>query len=412
MNVLLGVTGGIAAYKSAYVVSMLKKAGHDVDVVMTEGATKFVSPITFETLSNNAVSTDTFSRERPFEVEHIALAKKADIAVLAPASANTIAKLAVGIADNMLTTTFLALKCPVVIAPAMNTAMYENVATQANLKTLRERGFYIMEPASGLLACGDEGGGRMREPDEIASYIKCILAGEDYDRSKQDFEGKKVLVTAGPTREAIDPVRYITNRSSGKMGYAIAEAAKKRGADVVLISGPVEIPAPEDTFIVGVESAGDMLGAVMAYEKNVDIIVMCAAIADYTPKIVHDVKQKKTEELTIELEKTVDILSELGKKKHSYLAGFAAETHELEKYAMEKLERKNADMIVANDVSGSETGFYSSMNAVSIYKRNGDVRHIEKSDKSFIANEILNEIASDLGFVWKPDDDIGQDAEV
>lgn len=390
MNVLLGVTGGIAAYKCAALTSALKKKGETVDVVMTEAAAQFISPLTMETLSNNAVATDTFSREKPYEVEHIALAKKADVAILAPASANTIAKLACGIADNMLTTTFLALTCPVIIAPAMNTAMYQNMATQVNLQILRDRGMHILPPGSGQLACGDEGEGRMREPSEIVKFLYTVM------EQKQDFSGKKVLVTAGPTREMIDPVRYLTNRSSGRMGYAIAEAAKARGAEVTLVSGPVSISPPGGVKLVDATSAAQMYDAVMAEKDGADIIVMCAAVADYTPKAVSDVKMKKTEELHIELVKTKDILAEVGKNKKSYLVGFAAETHGLEEYAREKLERKNLDMIVANDVSNGEIGFDSAHNAVSIYKRGGQARHVAKDTKQGIAAVVLDEIAVDL----------------
>ncbi|MGI6154195.1 MAG: bifunctional phosphopantothenoylcysteine decarboxylase/phosphopantothenate--cysteine ligase CoaBC [Christensenellaceae bacterium] len=391
MNVLLGVTGGIAAYKSASLVSLLVKQGYNVDVVMTDAATKFVAPLTFETLSKNAVTTDTFSREKPFEVEHIALAKKANIAVIAPASANTIAKLACGIADNMLLTTFLALTCPVVVAPAMNTAMYENKATQVNLQILRDRGFYVMKPAVGELACGDSGAGRMNEPEEIAAYINEIV------NKKMDFAGKRILISAGPTREKIDPVRYISNSSSGKMGYALAAVAKERGADVTLVSGPVSLAPHSGVHTVLVESAQQMYDAVMEQRQGKDVIVMCAAVSDYTPKKTYDVKLKKKEELVIEFTKTKDILAELGAQKSDIgnpcLVGFAAETNDVAEYAKAKLKTKNADMIVANDVSDEEIGFHSDDNAVSIYKKDGSVRHVEKDNKLGIAAAILDEIS-------------------
>ncbi len=389
-NVLLGVTGGIAAYKSANLTSMLKKAGADVDVIMTDAAVRFVTPLTFETLSNNAVVTDLFSREKPWEVEHVALAKKADLAIVAPASANTIAKLACGIADNMLTTTLLACKCPIVVAPAMNTAMYENIATQVNLQILRDRGFVIIPPAEGMLACGDTGAGRMREPQEILEAVQAELAKE------KDLSGKKVLITAGPTCEAIDPVRYLTNRSSGKMGYALAHSAAERGAAVSLVSGPVAIAPPDGVQVYAVRSAQEMYDEVMRRKEDADIIIMCAAVADYAPVCCQGQKMKKQETMTIELKKTKDILSELGKDKRSYLAGFAAETQNLEGYAKEKLQRKNLDLIIANDVSGADTGFDSEYNAVSIYKKDGTELHLKRDSKRKIADRIVTEIAADI----------------
>lgn len=390
-NVLLGVTGGIAAYKSAYVASGLKKAGAAVDVIMTEAATKFVTPLTFETLSAAPVTTDMFSREKPWEVEHIALAQKANIAVIAPATANTIAKLACGIADNMLTTTILACTCPVVIVPAMNTAMYENIATQVNLQILKDRGFIIMSPADGLLACGTSGAGRMREPQEIIDFLQEVPF-----KKGTSLAGKKVLITAGPTREAIDPVRYITNRSSGKMGYALAASALKEGAEVMLVSGPVNIAAPQQASLYPVESAHQMYEQVMKLKENADIIIMCAAVADYCPKLCEEHKMKKQDTLCLELVKTHDILSEVGKDKKAYLVGFAAETQNIEQYAREKLERKNLDMIVANDVSGTETGFDSDYNAVSVYRRDGSTVHVPKGHKNDIAASVIQEIVKSI----------------
>lgn len=390
MNVLLGITGGIAAYKSAALVSGLRKKGMEVDVVMTEAATQFISPLTFETLSRNAVATDTFSREKPYEVEHISLAKKADVAVLAPASANTIAKLASGIADNMLLTTFLALRCPIIVVPAMNTAMYENIATQVNLQILRDRGVFVLPPESGELACGDMGAGRMPEPHEIIAYLQKVM------QQKEDLLGKKVLITAGPTREMIDPVRYLTNRSSGKMGYALAEAAKERGAEVVLVSGPVNLKPPAGVLVENVVSAKEMYDKVMEQRRDVDVAILCAAVADYTPKIVEEFKMKKKEQLSIELVKTQDILAELGRTKDMFLVGFAAETHDLEQYAKQKLQNKNLDMIVANDVSDCQAGFDASCNEVSIYKRQGKERHVALDTKQNIAHAILDEICSEL----------------
>lgn len=385
-NVLLGVTGGIAAYKSAILTSLLKKAGAGVDVIMTEAAARFVAPLTFETLSGNAVVTDLFSREKPWEVEHIALAKKADIAIVAPATANTVAKLACGIADNMLTTTLLACKCPVVVAPAMNTAMYENIATQVNFQILKDRGFIVLPTGEGELACGDRGAGRMIEPQDILRLTEAALDKRD------DLEGKRLLITAGPTREAIDPVRYLTNRSSGKMGYALAESAARRGAEVELVSGPVTIPPPENVTTHAVESAAEMYEAVRLLKGSADVIIMCAAVADYAPVCCAEHKMKKQDTLTLELKKTKDILAELGAEKKAYLVGFAAETQNLEEYAKNKLESKNLDMIVANDVSGKETGFDSEYNAVSIYTSGGGAVHLEKDTKRNLADSILTEI--------------------
>ncbi len=390
MNVLLGVTGGIAAYKSAYLVSLLKKSNMAVDVLMTPAATEFVAPLTFETLSAAPVTVEMFRRDRPFEVEHIALAKKADIAILAPASANTVAKLACGIADNMLTTVFLALTCPVIIAPAMNTAMFENAATQVNLQILRDRGYYVMPPGVGELACGDTGAGRMREPEEILSFLREVA------EVKSNLADKKVLITAGPTCEAIDPVRFISNRSSGKMGYALARQALGMGAEVTLLSGPVALEPPRGAEAVRVISAQQMYDEAMRLKKSADIVIACAAVSDYAPVGVSDHKMKKQETLTIELEKTKDILAELGRKKSYYLVGFAAETRDVEQYAHEKLKKKNLDMIVANDVSGSETGFESDCNEVLILKKDAETILVEKDTKDAIAKRILLEIAADL----------------
>lgn len=389
-NVLLGVTGGIAAYKAANLVSMLKKEGADVDVVMTEAATRFVAPLTFETLSKNAVATDLFSREKPWEVEHIALAQKADIAIVAPATANTIAKLACGIADNMLTTTLLACTCPIFIAPAMNTAMFENIATRVNLQILEDRGYIVLPAAEGELACGQTGTGRMLEPADILSAVEEAL------KKKGDFSGRKFLITAGPTREAIDPVRYLTNRSSGRMGYALAAAAVARGAEVLLISGPVALERPRGVEVYPVQSAEEMYQSVMSLKDKADIIIMCAAVADYTPVTCAEHKMKKQERLRIDLTRTKDILAELGKDKQAFLAGFAAETQNLEGYAKDKLSRKNLDMIIANDVSGPETGFDSEYNAVSIYTEKGAAVHLEKDTKRNLADRILTEIAKNI----------------
>jgi phosphopantothenoylcysteine decarboxylase/phosphopantothenate--cysteine ligase len=391
MNILLGVTGGIAAYKSADLASRLVKKGHSVDVVMTEAAARFVAPLTFETLTKNKVCVDMFDKKSVWEVEHIALAKKADIAVLAPATANTVAKLAAGIADNMLTTVFLALECPVVIAPAMNTGMLDNMATLVNMQILRDRGIHLLGTGEGRLACGDVGAGRMAEPAEIVRYIEALL------KNGSALKGRRVLVTAGPTREAIDPVRYITNRSSGRMGYALAGEAKNMGADVTLVTGPTGIAVPYGVRAVRVENAQDMYSAVMENRAGQDIIIACAAVADYKPKKYASHKLKKQELLVLELVKTKDILAELGKDKSCYLVGFAAETDDLEKYAEDKLKRKNLDMIVANDVSSKDTGFDSEFNAVTIIKRDGTKKVADRATKRSIASVILREAAEDLG---------------
>lgn len=361
-----------------------------MDVVMTEAAEHFVAPLTFETLSQNAVVTDLFSREKPWEVEHIALAKKADLAIVAPASANTIAKLACGIADNMLTTTLLACKCPIVIAPAMNTTMYENIATQVNLQILKDRGYIVLPTGEGELACGDMGAGRMIEPQDILRLIEVAL------KKKDDLNEKTVLITAGPTREAIDPVRYLTNRSSGRMGYALAQSAAMYGAKVQLVSGPVALTPPDGVTVHSVESAADMYEAVRLLKNSADIVIMCAAVADYAPVCCAEQKMKKQEALCIELKKTRDILAELGENKRAYLVGFAAETQNLEGYAKEKLKRKNLDMIVANDVSGTQTGFDSPYNAVSIYTSDGAAIHLEKDTKQHLADRILAEIVKHI----------------
>ncbi|MEG2541845.1 MAG: bifunctional phosphopantothenoylcysteine decarboxylase/phosphopantothenate--cysteine ligase CoaBC [Christensenellaceae bacterium] len=394
INVLLGVTGGIAAYKSAYLTSTLKKLGANVDVIMTNNALNFVTPITFETLSGNPVVTDTFSREKPWEVEHIALAKKADVVIVAPATANTLAKMACGIADNMLTTTLLACKCPIFVAPAMNSAMYENMATLVNLQILKDRGINIIDAKEGLLACGDSGAGRMAEPQEIIEVIE--QSWQTQQPFGQDLKDKKILITAGPTRESIDPVRYLTNRSSGKMGYALADAAVKRGAQVTLVSGPVHVKPQEKMYLKNVQCAQDMYDSVMEHEGEMDIIIMCAAVADYAPSKYAEQKIKKQQQMSLELQKTKDILSELGSKKHGYLVGFAAETENLKEYAEQKLMKKNLDMIIANDVSSQGIGFDSEYNAVSIHKRSGELIQIDKDTKTNIANRILTEIMQDI----------------
>lgn len=385
-NILLGVTGGIAAYKAAAVASAFRKEGANVQVVMTKNALEFITPLTFETLTNNPVITDTFRHESAWDVAHVSLAKKTDLAVIAPATANIIAKMAAGLADDMLSTTYLALRCPVFVAPAMNTAMFENRVVQQNIEKIKLQGCHIIEPGMGFLACGDTGTGRMAEPEQIIETIKNFLA------QKQDFKGIPMMITAGPTVEPIDPVRYLSNRSSGKMGYALAKAARDRGADVTLISGPISLKPPEGVNVMKVQSAGDMYDAVMQSKNTAKIIIKCAAVADYTPVTVSVNKIKKENEMTLRLEATKDILRELGANKSYYLVGFAAETQNVIGYAKKKLAEKNLDMIVANDVSGEETGFNSDKNKVVIITKSGKELHLDSDFKEIIANRILDEI--------------------
>ena len=386
-NVLLGVSGGIACYKACEVVSRLKKLNAGVDVVMTKHATEFVAPLTFETLSNRPVVSDMFSREREWEVEHIALAKKADLCIIAPATANIISKLAEGIADDMLTTTYLALKCPVIIAPAMNTNMYENPVIKANLEKLRKSGVIVVDSAEGRLACGDVGKGKMAEPLDIVAKAVEVLC------PKRDYAGKRVLVTAGATRENIDGVRFITNRSSGKMGIEIAKAAVKRGAEVVLVKGLVQVGVPSYiSKVVAVESTEQMYEAVMANYKNCDVIIKAAAPSDYRPK--KKITDKlKGEEITLELVKNPDIAKAVGKEKgERKLVVFCAETRELMESAMKKLADKNADMVVANDVTMQGAGFDSDTNIVTIAKKDGFLKSYPVMPKSQVADVILDEI--------------------
>ena len=386
-NVLLGVSGGIACYKACEVVSRLKKLNAGVDVVMTKHATEFVAPLTFETLSNRPVVSDMFSREREWEVEHIALAKKADLCIIAPATANVISKLAEGIADDMLTTTYLALKCPVIIAPAMNTNMYENPVIKANLDKLRKSGVIVIDSAEGRLACGDVGKGKMAEPIDIVAKAVEVLC------PKRDYAGKRVLVTAGATRENIDGVRFITNRSSGKMGIEIAKAALKRGAEVVLVKGLVQVSVPSYiSKVVAVESTEQMYEAVMANYKDCDVIIKAAAPSDYRPK--KKITDKlKGEEITLELVKNPDIAKAVGKEKgERKLVVFCAETRELMESAMKKLADKNADMVVANDVTMQGAGFDSDTNIVTIAKKDGFLKSYPVMPKSQVADVILDEI--------------------
>lgn len=385
-NVLLGVSGGIACYKSCDIVSRLKKLGAGVDVVMTSHATEFVSPLTFETLSARRVVVDMFDTDRQWEVEHISLAKKADICVIAPATANVIAKLADGIADDMLTTTCLALKCPIIIAPAMNTNMYDSPTVRDNLKKLRRRGVIIVDPVEGRLACGDSGKGKMAEPADIVNEVIYRLL------PKRDYEGKKVLVTAGATRENIDGVRFITNRSSGKMGIEIAKEVVKRGGEVVLVKGLVQVEVPKYiTKVISVESTAQMYDAVMANYSDCDMIIKAAAPSDYRPAA--EIRQKlKGDEITLHLVKNPDIAKAVGQvKEHRKLIIFSAETQNLFTYAKDKLADKNADMVVANDVTEKGAGFDVDTNVVTLIKRNGMRKCYPVLSKSKVAGIILDE---------------------
>lgn len=385
-RVVLGVTGGIAAYKACDLVSRLRRRGAEVRVVLTEHACQFVQPLSFETLSGNPAYTDAFDRK--YEIGHVSLAKWADLFIIAPATANCMAKLAWGIADDLLSTTYLAMTAPVLIAPAMNCAMWRNEATQANLGMLKSRGVHVVGPESGHLACGDADIGRMSEPEAIAEAAEAIL------NPLRDLEGRSVLVTAGPTVERIDPVRYITNRSTGKMGYAIAEAAAARGARVTLISGPVRLEAPEGVERVSVESSAELCAAVLERGAAADVVIQAAAPADFRPREVARQKIKKTgENMTLELEATTDIAAELGRRKREgqILVAFAAETNDVLENARRKLERKNADLIVANDVSRSDAGFGADTNVVTLISR-ADARALEKMPKRDVADAILDRV--------------------
>ena len=387
-TVLLGVTGGIASYKSASLASLLVKAGAQVHVLMTENAKNFINPITFETLTGHKCVTDTFDRNFEFNVEHVALAKKADLVMIAPATANVIAKLAHGIADDMLTTTVLACRCPKIIAPAMNTAMYENQITQDNMDLLRKYGMEVITPACGHLACGDTGAGKMPEPETLIQYIYRELA------HKKDMKGLKVLVTAGPTQESIDPVRYITNHSSGKMGYCIARACMLRGADVTLVSGRTALTPPMFVDVVPVISAKDMYESVTSRSNDMNIIIKVAAVADYRPASVADEKMKKADaELSIALERTDDILKYLGEHKTSgqFLCGFSMETQNMLENSKKKLVKKNLDMIVANNLKVKGAGFETDTNIVTMITPDS-VCELELMSKEDVAFRLTDKI--------------------
>nr|WP_145403994.1 bifunctional phosphopantothenoylcysteine decarboxylase/phosphopantothenate--cysteine ligase CoaBC [Paenibacillus xylanexedens] len=405
-RIVLGVTGGIAAYKAAALCSKLVQKGADVHVIMTASATQFISELTLQTLTRNPVYTDTFDEREPAVVSHIHLADLADLVLVAPATANVIAKMAHGMADDMLTTTLLATTAPVMIAPAMNVHMYDHPAVKQNMNLLVERGALMIEPGEGLLACGYVGKGRLEEPETIVDVVERFFAQRNVPSMRRPeqalsevqtqgrdllLKGKKVVVTAGGTVERIDPVRYITNDSSGKMGFAIAAAARDLGADVKLVMGNTQTQPPEQVEVIPVQSAQDMYEAVSEEWQDADIVIKAAAVADYRPKEVYTEKIKKTgDTLSLELVKNIDILETLGKRKtHQYLIGFAAETQSLEMYAREKLERKNCDLIVANDVTRSGAGFGTDTNAVHIYDRDGLVEELELMSKQDVAHRLL-----------------------
>lgn len=384
-TIVLGVTGGIAVYKAAALTSRLAQSGAEVHVIMTESAAKFVTPLTFQTLSRQPVHKDTFAERDASVVAHIDLADRADLFVVAPATANIIAKMACGLADDMLSTTLLATTAPILVAPAMNVHMYEHPAVQANMQTLRERGVHFIEPGVGQLACGYVGRGRLAEPEEIYAEIVRLMMPD------RTLAGRKVLVTAGGTLERIDPVRYITNDSSGKMGYAAAQAAQEMGAEVTLISANVSLPVPRGVELVPVVSTRDMYEAVMKRLDAQDLIIKTAAVADYRPAVQSAQKIKKSEEqMTLVLEKTEDILAEIGRrKKGQFIIGFAAETEHLEEHAMKKVRSKGCDLIAANDVSQQGIGFGADHNELHIFDQNGLVKKIPRSSKLEAARELL-----------------------
>lgn len=387
-TVLLGVTGSIAAYKMANVASALVKKGADVHVIMTKNATNFINPITFETLTNHKCLVDTFDRNFEFNVEHVSIAKAADVALIAPATANVIGKIACGIADDMLTTTIMACTCPILVSPAMNTNMYNNKIFRDNMSRLEEYGYRIIEPDTGRLACGDVGAGKLPSEDILIEAIEKVLA------PVQDLAGKKVLVTAGPTVEPIDPVRYITNHSSGKMGYAIANAAARRGADVTLVSGPVRVKADATVNVVNIISAADMFNAVKERMDEQDIIIKAAAVADYTPVDTADHKLKKSDDdMSIRLKRTEDILKYIGEHKGNgqIVCGFSMETENLIENSKTKLAKKNADMIVANNLNVEGAGFGVDTNVVTLITKD-NVKELEKMTKEQVAEAILDHI--------------------
>lgn len=388
-TVVIGVSGGIAVYKTLDVVSRLRKLGVNVNVIMTKSATEFVTPLSFQSLSQNYVVCDMFEDPKTWDVEHISLAKRADVFLIAPATANVIGKIANGIADDMLTTTVMATKAKVLIAPAMNTNMYENPILQRNINTLKELGYNFVEPESGRLACGDTGKGKLASPETIVDEVVKLLSKE------QDLKGKSIIVTAGPTVESIDPMRYITNRSTGKMGYSIAKEAIERGADVTLITGPTNLTPPQNLKkLVKIESAKDMYEAVLANLDENDVVIKSAAVADYKPKNYSNKKIKKSDDdLVIELDRNKDIAQEIGKiKNNKILVGFAAETNDLIENASLKIKKKNLDFIVANDLTKEGAGFGVDTNIVKIIDKEGNITEYPKMKKEEVANIILDKI--------------------
>ena len=388
-EIVLGVTGGIAAYKSAEIVSRLRHLGARVHVIMTRNATEFVSPLTFQTLSANPVVTDIFAAPEYWNVEHVALARLAEVFVIAPATANILAKMACGIADDMLSTTVLATKAPILAAPAMNTGMWTAAATQANISMLRERGVQFIGPDSGILACGDEGAGRMSEPEDIVAEIDRIL------KAPRDMSGLKVLITAGATRERLDPVRFLTNDSSGKMGFALAEAARDRGAEVTVVCGSVSVPVPHNTEIIRIESAENLLETMSEKAPLQDIIIQAAAVADYRPlcKADQKIKKKKGQEMILTLVENPDVAREVGKMKKpgQTLVGFAAETNRVQENAKEKLDKKNLDLIVANDVTMAGAGFNTDTNIATLISKKG-ISEYPLMSKRKLADIILDTV--------------------
>ena len=387
-TVVLGVSGSIAAYKAANLASLLKKQHADVHVIMTENALQFITPVTFETLTGNKCLTDTFDRNFQFHVEHVELAKRADLLVVAPASANVMARLAHGMADDMLTTTALACRCPKLIAPAMNTRMYENPVTQDNMELLKKYGWQVIEPEVGHLACGDTGKGKFPEERLIVEHILNEIA------HKKDMEGMHVLVTAGPTMEAIDPVRFISNHSTGKMGYAIARICRQRGAEVTLVTGRTNLPRPAGIDIVDIKSAQDMFEAVTSRSKEQNLIIKAAAVADYRPAVVAEEKVKKAEgDMSIALERTQDILAYLGEHKQpgQVLCGFAMETENMVEHALGKLKKKNLDLIVANNVKVEGAGFGTDTNVVTLIT-DEEIRELALMKKEEVAQQLVDEL--------------------
>ncbi|MCE5199407.1 MAG: bifunctional phosphopantothenoylcysteine decarboxylase/phosphopantothenate--cysteine ligase CoaBC [Armatimonadota bacterium] len=385
-KIILGVTGSVAAYKAAYIASALVKRGADVHVVMTEHATKLIGEATFWSLTRNRVIVDLFEQPTIPEITHVSLPESADLLLIAPATANIIGKMANGLADDMLSTMALTVRCPVIIAPAMNCNMYTNPVVVANLGRLRQYERIIVEPDTGMLACGEEGVGRLAEPDKIIRVVEETLMG-----GPRDYSGVNVVVSAGPTREPIDPVRYISNRSSGKMGYAIAEVAARRGANVTLISGPTDLAAPEGVEVIDVTTVQEMHDAVLANAKDAKVFVSAAAPADFVPAQIRDQKVKKSVKWTLELDQAQDILADVGYNKgNTVLVGFAAETQNLETYAMEKLGKKNLDLIVANDVSAGSDVFGSDTNQVTLFSKTGEKIEWPRMSKREVANGILD----------------------